>query len=211
MIINLTNRLRLKEVQSNIENRKLIIIHNLMNINKSEDTKKFIKETLLKSLTFSLEPHYIEDEDEKYNLTVYDQIIENNDNAKLDIVHVVIGNDKIEEIRNKYNEPAFKYIRDYIIINNVRKFDIIKTFKEFIETNYKQLINTNLFDENRLEIGEKRKVRVYTDEEKKGKADKIMIPLRVKDKSKIKDISFKNFYLDPSRIYLVRKRYIRPK
>ena len=43
MIINLTNRLRLKEVQSNIENRKLIIIHNLMNINKSEDTKKFIK------------------------------------------------------------------------------------------------------------------------------------------------------------------------
>ena len=73
------------------------------------------------------------------------------------------------------------------------------------------MINTNLFDENRLEIGEKRKVRVYTDEEKKGKADKIMIPLRVKDKSKIKDISFKNFYLDPSRIYLVRKRYIRAK
>lgn len=169
MIINLTNRLRLKEVQSNIENRKLIIIHNLMNINKSEDTKKFIKETLLKSLTFSLEPHYIEDEDEKYNLTVYDQNIENNDNAKLDIVHLVIGNDTIEEIRNKYNEPAFKYIRDYIIINNVRKFDIIKTFKEFIKTNYKQLINTNLFDENRLEIGEKRKVRVYTDKEKKAR------------------------------------------
>ena len=123
MIMNLTNRLRLKEVQSNIENRKLIIIHNLMNINKSEDTKKFIKETLLKSLTFSLEPHYIEDEDEKYNLTVYVQNIENNDNVKLDIVHVVIGNDKIEEIRNKYNEPAFKYIRDYmnlqrLIINN---------------------------------------------------------------------------------------------
>ena len=114
MIINLTNKLRLKEVQSNIENRKLIIIHNLMNINKSEDTKKFIKETLLKSLTFSLEPHYIEDEDEKYNLTVYVQNIENNDNVKLDIVHVVIGNDKIEEIRNKYNEPAFKYIRDYM-------------------------------------------------------------------------------------------------
>ena len=105
MIINLTNRLRLKEVKSNIENRKLIIIHNLMNINKSEDIKKFIKETLLKSMTFSLEPHFIEDEDKKYNLTVYDQIIENNDIAKLDIVHVVIGNDKIEEIRNNFNEP----------------------------------------------------------------------------------------------------------
>ena len=201
MIINLTNRLRLKEVKSNIENRKLIIIHNLMNINKSEDIKKFIKETLLKSMTFSLEPHFIEDEDKKYNLTVYDQIIENNDIAKLDIVHVVIGNDKIEEIRNNFNEPAFKYIRDYITISNVRKFDIIKFFKEFIETNYKQFINTNLFEENPLQQGEKRKVRVYTDKEKKGTADKIMIPLRVKDKSKIKDISFKNFYFDPSGIY----------
>ena len=201
MMINLINRLRLKEVNSKIDKRKLIIIHNLMNINKTKDIKKFINDTLLRSMTFSLDPHPIEDEDTKYNLTVYDQIIENDDNFNLDIVHVVIGNDKIEEIRNNFNEPVFKYIRDYITIADVRKFDIIKSFKNFIEINYKQFINTNLFDNNPLEIGAERNVKVYSDEEKMKTADKILMPISIKDKIKINDLSFKNFYFDPSGIY----------
>ena len=197
MIITLTNRLRLKEVKSNIENRKLIIIHNLMNISKSKDIEKFVKDTLLKSMTFSLESQTIEDhEDSKYNLTVYVQNIENNDNAKLDIVHLVIGNDKVEEIRTQYNEPAFKYIRDYIKIADLRTFDILNSFKNFIETNYKKYINTILFEDNPLKIWGKNNVRVYTDKDRTETKidDKVLVPIRVENKDKIKDFVFKNFF-----------------
>ncbi len=195
MIITLINRLKLKEVYNNIERRKLIIIHNLMNISKSKDIDKFVKNTLLKSMTFSLEPQFVEDhEDEKYNLTVYNQKIENNDNDKLEIVHLVIGNDKVEEIRTKYNEPVFKYIRDYIKIGDLRKFDILNSFKDFIKTSYHKFINTNIFDDNPLKLGEKKDVKVYTDKKLENIADKVLVPIGVENKEKIKDFVFKNFF-----------------
>ena len=195
MLISLINRLSVKELKDNIDKR-LIVIHNLMNIKRVEDINIFIKYTLLKSLTISLEAHYIEDHrDAKYSLTVYNQIIE--DIRKLDIVHLIIGNDKIEEIRMKYNEPAFKYIRDYIQIDSVRKFDILESFKCFVENNYKKYINTNLFGDNPLEIGEKRIVKVYTDEEKLNTDYKIIKPIRLKNKNKIQNIAFKNIIFEP--------------
>ena len=192
MLISLMDRLSLKE----FDVRRLIVIHSLMNIERVEDINIFINYTLLKSLSFSLEPHYIKDyRDAKYNFTVYDQIMK--DNRNLDIVHLIIGNDKIEEIRMKYNEPAFKYIRDYISIDSVRKFDILESFKCFVKNNYKKYINTNLFDDNPLEIGEKRIVKVYTDEEKLNTDYKIIKPIRLKNKNKIQNIAFKNIIFEP--------------
>ena len=199
MILTLTNRLRLKEVYNNIDKRRLIIIHNLMNISKNEDIQKFIDKTLLRSMTFNLEARYVKDhENEAYNVTVYDQIIENNDNNKLEIVHLVIGNDKIDEILKKYNEPAFKYIRDYIKIASLRKFDILESFKEFIINNYKKFINTNLLENNPLIIGDEKKVKVYTDKKKtKDKIkDKVIIPIKLTNQKNVEDIHFKNFYFD---------------
>ena len=202
MLITLANRLKLKETNNTIERRKLIVIHNLMNINRVEDIKKFIDETLLKSMTFSLEPRYVKDPDNTiYNITVYDQMIENNDSNKLDIVHIIIGDDKSEEVRNKYNEPAIKYIRDAIKIDDVRKFDIINSFKDFIKANCKKFINNNLFDDNSLEIGEEKRVKVFTNKEKTKKSDKIIKPIEIKDKSKINDFTFKNFFYDSSGVY----------
>ena len=207
MIISLTERLRLKELYNNIDKRKLIIIHNLMNINKTEDIETFVKDTLLKSMTFKLETHFIEDhQDKKYNLTVYDQMIEN-DNSKLDIVHVVIGNDKVKEVREKYNEPAFKYIRDYIKIDEAKKFDILESFKEFIKDNYKKFINTNLFENNPLQIGKKKSVKVYTDKEKNNKVDKIIKNIGVKNKNKIKEFTFKSFFFSGGIYYSTEPLY----
>ena len=204
MLISLINSLKLKEVNNNIEKRKLIVIHNLMNSSQVKDIENFVNDTLLKSMTFSLNPHHVDDhEDKKYNVTVYDQIIENNDNNRLDIVHIIVGNDNSKEVKEKYNEPALKYIRDYITISYVKQFDIINSFKEFIETNYKQFINNNLFDNNPLEIGYQKRIRVYTDKNKtKNKiSEKIIIPIEVRNKEKIKDVTFKNFFFDSSGIY----------
>ena len=198
MILTLINRLRLKEIGNDIEKRQLIIIHNLMNISKNEDIQKFIDKTLLRSMTFNLELHEVEDPDSKdYNLKVYDQIIENNDENKLDIVHIVIGNDAVDEIRKKYNEPAFKYIRDYITIGDLKTFDILEAFKEFLKNNCKKFINTNLFERNPLIIGDEKKVKVYTDKNKTKEkiVDKIIKPIKLQNNN-IEDICFKNFYFD---------------
>ena len=204
MLTTLINRLKLKEVNNNIDKRKLIVIHNLMNINKVGDIKKFVKETLLKSMTFNLEPHKVEDyENNKYDLTVYDQLIENNKNSKLDIVHIVIGNNNVEEIQRKFNEPAFKYIRDYITISKLRKFDILKSFQEFMMENYKKFISSDLFKDNPLVITKSKKVKVYTDIKKAKEkiVDKIIKAIKLKDNKKIKEFSFKNFFFDSSGIY----------
>ena len=204
MLISLINRLKLKEINNNIDKRKLIVIHNLMNISNVEDIDKFVKDTLLKSMTFSLEARYVEDhEDSIYDVTVYDQIIDNNDNNKLNIVHLVVGNDNSEEVKKKYNEPTLKYIRDYIKIDDAKQFDILNSFKDFIKENYKKFIKNNLFDDNPLVIGQQKKIKVYTDENKtKDKiSEKIVIPIEIKDKEKIKDLSFKNFFFDSSGIY----------
>lgn len=204
MLISLINRLKLKEVKNSIDRRKLIVIHNLMNISKVNDIENFVNDTLQRSMTFSLEARYVEDhEDSIYNVTVYDQKFENNENNKLDIVHIIVGNDNSEEVKKKYNEPALKYIRDYITINEGKQFDILNSFRNFIKNNYKQFINNNLFDDNPLEIGGKKRIQVYTDKNKtKNKiAEKIVTPIEVRNKDKIKDITFKNFFFDSSGIY----------
>jgi len=204
MLRTLIGRLKQKEVDS-IEKRKLIVIHNLMNIKKLQDIEKFINEILLKSLTFSLEKQFVEDHnDSKFNLFVYNQTIENNANSfndnKLRIVHLVVGNDDCKEVREKYNEPAFKYIRDYIKIDSLRSFDILESFKKFIIDNSKKFMSDNYFTEDSLEIGEKQEKKVYIDKDKqKPPEEKIIIP--IKSKNKIDNINLKSFYFASDGMY----------
>lgn len=55
MLRTLIERLKQKE-RKGVEKRELIIIHNLMNISTVKEIRQLIDNTLLKSLTFSLEP-----------------------------------------------------------------------------------------------------------------------------------------------------------
>ena len=204
MLRTLIGRLKQKEVDS-IEKRRLIVIHNLMNIKNPNDIEKFINEILLKSLTFSLEKQFVEDpKNHEYDLFVYIQTMENNEDAindnKLDIVHLVIGNDDCKEVRQKYNEPAFQYIRDYIKIDSLRCFDILESFKKFIIDNSKKFMSSDYFTENSLEIGEKQKKRVYIDKDKKKPPEeKIIIP--IKSKNNIDIINLKSFYFSSDGMY----------
>lgn len=206
MLRTLIGRLKQKEVD-NIEKRKLIVIHNLMNIKKAKDIKKFIDEILLKSLTFSLEEQYVEDPENKdYNLNIYNQTMANNeescDDNKLDIVHLVIGNDDCEEIKKIYNEPAFKYIRDYIKIDSFRHFNVLESFKKFIIDNSKKFMSNDWFKEDSLEIGEKKTKKVYIDKNReKPPEDKIIIPIKLKDNIKEGDFNLKPFYFGSDGIY----------
>ena len=94
---------------------------------------------LLKSLTFSLEPQSMGKNDEFddsdkyfYVQKMVDKETKNSIENKLDIIHLVIGNDEEISIRRHFNEPALRFIRDYITVDTTRKFDVLKSFKDFI-------------------------------------------------------------------------------
>jgi hypothetical protein len=178
-----------------------------MNIKKTKDIEIYIEKTMKKSLTFSLEPQNVEDhEDPNYNIIIYIQTMDNdkelNNDSKLDIVHLVIGNDKEEDIKKKYNEPAFKYIRDYIKIDSLGNFDILKSFKDFVIENSKIFMNDQFFTQNSLIIGKKVQKKVYVDKDKKIPPEKkIIIPIKTKDSVNIENFSFKPFYFGADGTY----------
>ena len=92
MLSTLIERLKKKDIKG-LQKRKLLVIHNLMNISTVDGIKQFIRDILLKSLTFRLEKQSMWknaefDDSKKY---VYVQIIDNekeNEN-KLEIIHLI--------------------------------------------------------------------------------------------------------------------------
>jgi len=179
MLRTLIERLKKKEIDS-FQNRQLIVIHNLMNIEKSKDIKKYINETLFKSLTFSLEKSFVKDyENPDYNFYIYLQKMEDyEDYVRLNIFHVVIGNDYCPEIRNQYNEPALRYIRDLITVFVQRKFNILESFKRFFIDNPNKFMSNNWLKDYYLEISEKQIKKVYIDKNReKPTEERIIVPI----------------------------------
>ena len=175
MLKNLLNQLKEKKIEG-IGRRKLIVIHNLMNITTVEGIKKFIEDILKKSLTFSLTEQLMSDFRDNIDDTsklIYIQKTIGVD--KLEVIHLIIGNDTIPEIKKEYNEPAFRYIRKAIKTATQRKFDLINSFKDFIIINSQKYINGEGFSDNSLKVDDSK----YN--EKKIKA----IKLNENNKSKI--------------------------
>jgi hypothetical protein len=110
-----------------------------MNFTKVKTIDNFIKNTLLKNLTFDLRngkqplTNFKEGNIDDRNKFVYVQKTENVD--KLKIFHIIVGNDFVPEVRKKYNEPAIRFIRKAIKIGSARKTDLIEDFKNFIIQN----------------------------------------------------------------------------
>ena len=199
----LIERLRKKVIKS-IERRKLIVIHNLMNISTVKDIKKFIEEKLLRSLTFELDPQSMGKSDDDFDDSdkfVYIQTINDENKDKLDIIHLIIGNDHIREIREAYNEPAFRYIRDHIVVETTKGFDIISSFKNYITKNANEFMSKKTFNDKSLFIDNEKKIKVsYLDEKNERKTiDKIVIPIKLNDK--IKEFSFKPVYTNSGGIH----------
>ena len=185
MLKTLIERLKKKEIKG-IQKRRLIVIHNLMNIATVNDIKNFIDNVLLKSLTFKLEPQSMrgnenyDDSKKKVYIQNVDNENENNNQNKLEIVHLIFGNKDIEEINEEYNEPALRYIRDYISINSTRKFDIVKSFKDFIYKNSSKYLTGDEFKEDSIIIEKPKKKKVFSDKEETNQIDKIIIPIKSK-------------------------------
>ena len=176
--------------------KRLLVIHNLMNISSLDDINKFVNDVLLKSLTFSLEKQ----RNKKLWIDIYIQNIsqykDKNSDKKpiIEIVHVIVGDDSNEEIKKKLNEPTFEYIRKNIKTQVGKNFNILEKFKNFIVDNSKNYFEGEAFNENSIIIG--------TGEEQNGKT---IIPItlseELKNKYKNKNIKFKKFYINARGIH----------
>ena len=186
LLKNLINQLKQNEInKENKSNAKrLIVIHNLMNISTIEGIKEFINNILLKSLTFSLIRQNMsngnEDDEEFGDVDRYIYIQRTND-ENLEIIHVIVGNNDQDEIKKEFNEPAFRYIRKNIITATAKKFDIIKKFKEF-KIDFKNYINGDKFELD------------FLDEAPKEFEENTIIPIKLKNK--IDKINLKRVYVN---------------
>jgi hypothetical protein len=117
--------------------QKVIVIHNLMTMEKKEFVEQYIEETLKKSLTFTLEEKkdlMIEGERGKkpYNKSLYFE--KNNDsykNNKKGIIHIIMAKYGTEA-GDYYNESAIDYIQKAgDTVFNTEEFDVIKNLKEY--------------------------------------------------------------------------------
>ena len=145
MLKNLLNQLKSKKSGNNRVNpKKLIVIHNLMNLVDVNSIQKFIDNTLLNSFTFKLSKRQLQfikkengiDDTKKY---CYIQKTKEIDN--LEIYHLIFGNDSENNIRREFNEPAIRFIRDAIKTATQKKFDLIEDFKQFITINSQKYLN----------------------------------------------------------------------
>jgi len=116
--------------------QKVIVIHNLMTMEKKEVVEHYIEETLKKSLTFTLE----EKKDLKikmgrdknfYNRTVYYEIDDNSSINKNSIIHLVMAKYGTEA-GDYYNDSAIDYLKKVgHIYSYTENFDVIRNLKEY--------------------------------------------------------------------------------
>ena len=117
--------------------QKVIVIHNLMTMEKKDVVKHYIEETLKKSLTFTLEEKKdlkLEGTRDKnsYNRSIYYEKNDDSDkNIKKGIIHIIMAKYGTEA-GDYYNDSAIDYIKKCgNTVFNTEEFDVINNLKEY--------------------------------------------------------------------------------
>ena len=123
----------LMKVKKEMERAKikipLYIIHNLKTFTSKEQIDEYIKNTLLKSATFTLKPgHNISTKlNNSSEICYYDEICQDKDQK---IVHLIYANEN-SPAGKLYNQYALDYIvNSYQQVSGLQPFDVIESIKE---------------------------------------------------------------------------------
>ena len=123
----------LMKVKKEMERAKrkipLYIIHNLKTFTSKEQIDQYIKDTLLRSATFTLEPGHNISTKMKNNSDIcyYDEICQDKEQK---IVHLIYANES-SSAGKLYNQYALDYIENsYQQVSGLQPFDVIETIKE---------------------------------------------------------------------------------
>ena len=125
----LLNRIKTENQRSKFK-KPLYIIHNLITYTSINQVEEYIKNYLLKCVTFHLEKVYININSEKQNNGEYFY----EKNSKFNIYHLIYANED-SEAGNYYNNFTLNFIeQSYMKVTDLKSFDIIESIKErFIE------------------------------------------------------------------------------
>ena len=98
-----------------------------MKMKEKKIVEDYIKNTLKKSLTYTLKEKH--DMDKPYNKARY--LEENVALSEKEIIHLIMAQEDTEA-GDFYNEAAIEYIRQTVkIISDTKEFDVIETLKSF--------------------------------------------------------------------------------
>ena len=157
--------------------QKIIVIHNLMTMKKKKTVEDYVKNTLERSLTFTLikkEDLYLKNKNKnEYNRIRY--VEKNEDLTEKEIIHLIMAQEGTEA-GNFYNESTVDFIRKTgKIVVNAKPLDIIEKLKTYFcevsETilkfeNTKDMIQPNdiKLDENdqKLKLNYKKELKLET-------------------------------------------------
>ena len=139
----LLNRIKTKLKRENLINKVnntfLYIIHNLVTYTTISQVDSYIKETLLKSLTFDLEEQIkVNTKTRKEDGEIYYEKDDKNSNLK--IFHLIFAND-YSEAGEYYNGKTLSFIENsYEKVIGLKGFDIIESVKERFKEVSKDII-----------------------------------------------------------------------
>ena len=136
----LLNRIK-SEISRNRISKPLFIIHNLMTYTTEEQVEDYIKEVLLKSVTFNLEEG--DKNSSKLKTKSGKYFYEKNINHP--VYHLLLANED-SIAGNTYNELTLQFLEDnFHNATNLKHFDIVKTIKDkFTE------ISKNIIEESEI-------------------------------------------------------------
>ena len=144
--LSYAEQMMLKNITQQLNNKKkkLLVIHNLMNLNSIEEIKGFIENTLLKSLTFKLKRKEMGLFEKKENVNNYYYRQLDKENNNLEIYHLIFGNEENPKIKKYYNDPLIDFIRKFVKTGYAVKFDLIEEFKNFFIEHSLKISNIKL-------------------------------------------------------------------
>ena len=138
-----------KEIERAKRNKPLYIIHNLKTYTTVDQVDHYIKNTLLKSATFSLKNDGIIDtENNKITDAKFKFYEIQKDERSPDIFHLIYANED-SDAGKLYNPLTLNFIENiYQNITNIKNYDVIDTIKDRFISIYKEIIEKKENDQN---------------------------------------------------------------
>ena len=137
-----------------IYGNQLVVIHNLKTYEKIQKVKDFIIDNLENSITFDLQKNKMiefgEDNLNNKNSFYYIEEIDNNENEKKYIIHLIMAKYDTEA-GDYYNQTTIQFLKKKInTCDNIQNFPIKETIKEFLLLTSKNIMEEPINNINQI-------------------------------------------------------------
>ena len=131
------------------QNKRLIVIHNLIDLSNREEIEEYINNTFLKDMLNKYTSKYIPEPGKKVTNNFHKFFIENEEESKeveesFDVRHFIFGNDEKNERIKYYNDSTLDYIKQYISTQSIKPVNLINKLRTHIQEISKLILTAEL-------------------------------------------------------------------